>query len=445
MKKLLIAISLVALMGVYSPVSAAKPDKYALARAEVLKRGKGYYKDVFMDGGIALTSKRSLPATEYLGLSLEFFASAKRKEQSKVDTLIQHKILTGSEEDTNGWLLYPDGAPRYRMIFFNGGLAASHLKSMEPSSRANICNYVAAGGSTMGTCAGAFMTSKGSYTHGLGVRHGDTYLGLWPDVVYRTELFRARTAMKLGQECPLNRYFDFGTEQVVKDVFHNNGCYAEPDNFKNLPQGVEALSYYVYPYGETVNIDGKASAWAYKAGENSGRLISCGSHPESVKEGARRDYMTAMMLYAMDGNAAPQPKGELKAGEVREMNKRTEDKAPAYTRIGDKQYHHFVVNVPKRTKNLVVTLEGYEGENNFDLMLCSKREALAYDDNTDYKSEVVGCNKQLAIKRPKAGKWYVSVHCATTVTTTVGKYGTEYSGRTDVLNGVPYKVSVKFE
>ncbi len=31
----------------------------------------GYYKDVYMDGGMSLSSRRDLPATRALGLSLE--------------------------------------------------------------------------------------------------------------------------------------------------------------------------------------------------------------------------------------------------------------------------------------------------------------------------------------------------------------------------------------
>jgi hypothetical protein len=46
---------------------------------------------------------------------------------------------------------------------------------------------------------------------------------------------------------------------------------------------------------------------------------------------------------------------------------------------------------------------------------------------------------------PKPGKYYISVFCATTVTATTGKYGVEYSGRTDVLNGVPYTICVNFD
>ena len=444
MKKLLIAVILVALMGAYTPANAGSNRKQDRARAEVLKHNQGYYKDVFMDGGVYLTSRTTLPATDFLGISLDYFASAANKELTKVDTLIQHKIFTGCEEDTNGWLLYPDGAPRYRMIYVNGGKAGNHLKSMEKSSRENICGYIAAGGSYVGTCAGAYIASSGTPSRKK-IKNAKLYLGLWPGLVYATGLNKSKTDMRVDKKSPLMRYFDFGKDGVVKDVRHNGGCYVREEKFGDLPKGVEVLSHYIYNNTKRVKIDGRGSVWAYKAGDKAGRVVSCGSHPEGVEEGERREYMAAMMLYAMDGNPTPQPKGELKAGEVREMNKRTEDNAPAYTRIGDKQYHHFMVNVPKKCKKVVVSLEGYEGENNFDLMVCGKRGELAFGNNTSYKSDVKGCNKQLVIEKPKAGKWYVSVYCDTVVTSTVGKYGSEYSGRLDVLNGVPYKVSVKFE
>jgi len=441
MKKLLFILSLAALVGIASPVDAAPRGK-AKARAEVLKRNQGYYKDVFMDGGIFLTSRTTLPAADFLGLQWEFFiAGRKKKELTKVDTLLQIKTFCGCEEDTNGKLLYPDGAPRYRMIYVNGGRAGSHGRSMTPEGKAQMLRYVAAGGGYVGTCAGAYIASSGS---GKKLRFAKEYYGMWPYCVYGTRLSKSKTDMSVERKSPLLRYFDFGGDKRVNDVFHNGGCYTKDEDFKAIPGVIEPLTRYIFTNTKKVKIDGQISAWAYKKDKQTGRVVSCGSHPEGVKEGERLEYMASMMLYAMDGNPAPKVKGELKAGEVREMNKRTEDKNPDYTRIGDKQYHHFELQVPKKCQRAIVTLEGYEGENNFDLVLCAKRGELAFTDNAQ-KSGDNGTNKQLTIEKPKAGKWYVSVHCKTTVETKVGKYGTEYSGRTDVLNGVPYKISVKYE
>ena len=185
-----------------------------------------------------------------------------------------------------------------------------------------------------------------------------------------------------------------------------------------------------------MKIDGKISVWAYKANEESGRVIMCGSHPEGVASGERLEFMASMMLYAMDGNPTPKVKGSLQNGEVREMNKRTEDNDPAYTRIGDRQYHHFRLDVPRKCKKMIITLEGYKGTRALDLTLCLKRGT---------KSTGPACKEQIVVENPKAGEWFASVFCESTPITTVTKFGTHYRGRLSVLNGVPYKISVKYE
>ena len=64
-----------------------------------------------MDGGVALTSRRHLPATQLLGIGIDNFASAETKKLTKADTLQQMAVFCGNKHDTNGRLLYPDGAP----------------------------------------------------------------------------------------------------------------------------------------------------------------------------------------------------------------------------------------------------------------------------------------------------------------------------------------------
>uniref|UniRef100_UPI0040579676 BPL-N domain-containing protein n=1 Tax=Alistipes sp. TaxID=1872444 RepID=UPI0040579676 len=446
MRRFTILCLALAFVGISMPTEALSRSKEK-NRAEVVARSQGYYKDVFMDSGIALSSRRDLPSAPFLGLTMESFISSvnRHKPATKLDTLLQAKVMCGCEEDTNGRLLYPDGAPRYRMIYMNGGSASKHARSLFKDGREHICQFVAGGGSYLGTCAGAYLASSGAYSPKRGVRHTKLYLSLWPAYAHSTRLSKSKTAMTIAKKSPLLRYFDFGGDKRVDDVFHNGGCYAYWNEKKPFPKGGEILSYYIYNDTEKVKIDGQPSAWSYKANKQSGRVVSCGSHPEGVKKGDRLEYMAAMVLHAIEGNGTPTPKGVLKAGDVREMNKRSEDNNPAYTRIGDKQYHHFELQVPKKCQRAVVTLEGYEGENNFDLVLCANRKELAYCNNATQKSDNKGTNKQLTIEKPKSGKWYVSVLCETTVEATLGQYGTEYSGRTDVLNGVPYKISVKYE
>ncbi|MBR2859736.1 MAG: hypothetical protein IKB90_06580 [Alistipes sp.] len=423
----------------------AESKKQAQARAEVLSRNKGFYKEVLMDGGISLTSRYFLPATRFLGVKMDYFASAPNNKLTKQDTLRQNNIICGSKDDTNGWLLYPDGAPRYRMIYVNGGKSGAHARSLGEEGRQRIQEYIAAGGSYVGTCAGAYIATKGSVRRSGGVSFTDLYWGLWPGYAQGTRLSKSFTTMSLPKRSPLLRYFDFGGDREVANIRHNGGCSAYEGKIAKLPEGTEVLARYIFDNTEKVQIDGKISVWGYKANEQSGRVVLCGSHPESIAEGERLEFMSAMMLYAMDGNPAPQIKGVLREGEVREMNKRTEDNDPAYTCIGDRQYHHFEIDVPRKCKRVIVKLDGYKGEKRYDLTLCAKRGELAFHDNTLLKSVARGFKKSLTIEKPKAGKWYVSVLCETAVTPLVGKYGTYYRGRIGVLNGVPYKISVEYE
>ena len=151
----------------------AESKKHDKARAEVLSRGKGFYKEVLMDGGIALTSRYFLPATRFLGVGMDYFTSAPTKKLSPQDTLRQTNIICGSKDDTNGWLLYPDGAPRYRMIYVNGGKSGAHARSLGEEGRKAIQAFVAAGGSYVGTCAGAYIATKGSVRRSGGVAFAD--------------------------------------------------------------------------------------------------------------------------------------------------------------------------------------------------------------------------------------------------------------------------------
>ncbi|MBR2962368.1 MAG: hypothetical protein IKC42_05030 [Alistipes sp.] len=443
MKRLVLVVVMLAVVGAFTPTDAVA-KKREQARREVLSRSRGYYKDLFMDGGVALTSRTFLPAVPFLGLSLEYFISAKGDSLAEKNASRQAAVFCGNEDDSNGWLLYPDGSPRYRMIYVNGGSAIKHARSMGEAAAEHIQKYVANGGSYLGTCAGAFIASKGGMDHKGKVHYGDKYWHLWQGFAHRTRLTKSSTAMQVERKSPLLRYFDFGGDYKIDSVRHNGGCYAYDGGAEGLVAGTEPLTRYVFKNNGKVKIDGKISSWAYKPSAESGRVVLCGSHPEAVGQGERLEYMSAMMLYAMDGNAKPTVKGDLQVGEVREMDKRTEDNDPAYTRIGDRQYHHFVVDVPRKCKKMTIKLDGYKGENNFDLTLCAKYGELAFHDNTLIKDVSRGCKKQLVVEKPRAGRWYVSVFCETTVNASVGRFGTYYRTNRRVLNGVPYKVVVEY-
>lgn len=423
----------------------------ASASSYAQKNGSGYYKDVFMDSGIHLEGRRDLPVTRFLGLSMETFVAASYYpcELTIRDTTRQNELMCGSPLDENGILLYPDGEPRFRMIYMNGGLATRHGNSLTPKGRENIRKYIENGGSYVGSCAGMFIASNGVFYEDKGYKPNKSYLSIWPGTTAESWLDNSYTTVRFSKDSPLLKYYDFGGDLKVDSLRHSNGGYAYYGEGGIIPEGTEPLFRFVY---DTVSVDAKTRhihdqvcAWAYKKNDESGRVVITGSHPEGVTEGERLELMAAMMQYAMDGNGIEKIKGELVPGELREMKKSTADSDPLYTKIGDLQYHHFKVNVPANAKRLVISLKGYDKKDGFDLSLCAKAGEFAYHHNTDIKDVSQGCVKDLIIDVPQAGEWYISVRCENTVETRNGRYGTEYVKGREVLNGVPYSIKVELE
>lgn len=228
----------------------------------------------------------------------------------------------------------------------------------------------------------------------------------------------------------------------VDNIYHNGGGYAyEPWGF---PAGTEILLRYDYTplTGSGISIHREASSWAYKANSKSGRVVVIGSHPESITSGERLDLMQAMVLYALDGVGVPKVKGALQKGVTRVMDKRTEDNNPLYTKIGDKQYHHFTVNIPSGAKNVKVTLEGTAG---YHLNLYMNRSTFAFAKDATYANNSLEKTKSIEIDRIDSGNWYISVLCATTIEHQYTEWGSKYVGNVSVLNGVSYSIKIDWE
>lgn len=388
----------------------------------LLPRGvplQGFYKDVFMDAGVYLTTRNTLHAATYLGYSLESVSCS-----NVADTAWQNTVIGGSDEDLNGRLLYPDGAPRYRLLFVCGGKATMHGNSLREECRERMREFVRNGGSYVGTCAGAFFATS----------QRDMYLHIWPGQAKQTGLSNAHTGMFVDEDSPLLRYYDFGGDNYVANIRHNGGCFA-----LDWPVGTELLARFDYPQLE---MHGKPSAWAYKKDIASGRVIMEGSHPEEVSSGERRDFTAAMLRYAVDGVGETTIKGLLRNGEVRMMDKTTNDGNPEHTMIGDMQYHHFAVYIPQGAHNIRLRVAS---DIDCNLQLSLKKGNYAYVDGTEYQSAGGGAEQELLFDNLSGGLWYVAVRCLTTVTATNVTLGQEYGGRTDVLNGVPYTITVTWK
>jgi glutamine amidotransferase-like uncharacterized protein len=403
----------------------------------------GYYKDLFMDGGCSLNSYPDLPAAEWLGLTMEQLSTAPRLEMTRLDTLAQNDRLVGNALDENGILLYPDGAPRFRVVYLNGGKALGHTRSLTAEGRAHFRTYLQNGGSIVGTCAGAFMVSLGAVRDTGYVPRPD-YLCLWPGWTVGTGLEKSATGMRVEPGSPLLRYYDFGGDMQIDSVRHNGGCYAYME--ENVPAGTEVLLRYI---ADTLQlkkpIHDKVSAWAWKESAQTGRVVVIGSHPERMVEGDRLELMAALLRYAMDGNGEARLKGVLENGVAREMVRTTSDNDPAFTRIGDRQYHHFAVDVPRGVKEITVELAApAKWTDRFDLWLFADAEDFAFRENARWKNVGHGTDKHFTLPVEGPGRYYISVYCATTVDTVDSFYGEQYTGRTDVLNGVPYILKVSW-
>ena len=177
-------------------------------------QAEGFYKDLFMDGGVNLTSRTYLPAAEALNLSMEFLASG--------DQALQDQIFIENRNDQNGLLLYPDGAPRYRLIYTNGGSATNHGNSLGEEGRKRIRTFYRNGGSYSGSCAGAFISSVSYMASGI----YEPYYHIWPGRTHTTGLAETYTGHFITEDSPLLNYFTFGNDNYINNVYHNGGAYA---------------------------------------------------------------------------------------------------------------------------------------------------------------------------------------------------------------------------
>ena len=110
--------------------------------------------------------------------------------------------------------------------------------------------------------------------------------------------------------------------------------------------------------------------------------------------------------------------------------------------IGDKQYHHFIVEIPEKARNIILTLNG---DNAYDLFLYMKKDDFAFARESDYKDVSPGAVKKVRFDKLLPGIWYVAVECYTTVDVKLTDWGYEYTGPTGVLNGVPYSLLIEWE
>ncbi|MBQ6161613.1 MAG: hypothetical protein IJK21_03060 [Prevotella sp.] len=396
-----------------------------LIRKEI--KNKAFYKDVFHDAGAYLTSRTSLPAVSYLKLSYERMTC----DADENSLRWQRELIGGTDEDENGRLLFPDEQPRYKLLFVNGGDSRAHGKSLDVNARDNMRKFVKNGGSYVGTCAGAFLACEGYDSYD----DYPYYLSIWPGKMQHTGISNSKTGMYIMNGSPLLNYYNFGNDNYVADIRHNKGGYPSI-----IPEGTEILAYYDCPDYETVHM--RPSVWSYKANSKEGRIVLEGSHPEEVASGERRDLAASMIRYAIDYVGNVQPKGFLLPGITRNMDFSTSDSIPALTKIGDLQCHHFLAYIPENAYDIKFELSS---PTNCQLNIMLSRNTYAFAEDAEFVNDKTGDSKSLSFDTLPAGLWYVAVQNLTTVDGEDGENGQEYKGRTDILNGVPYSITVLWD
>ena len=410
-------------------VNAACTDLKTAESSAVKSKPPGFYKDLFMSSGVNLSSRKTLYAAESLGLSYEYYAGR--------DPVRQNHLLIGSRNDRNGILLYPDGQPRYRMIYVNGGGATNHGKSLTVAGRETLRRFNRNGGAYCGSCAGSFLSGRNvdsRTTPRLG------YLHIFPFNTMNTGLKKARIGHAIPDDSPLLTYRGFGDNQLVKYIYHNNGNWL-PTHEGNHAADIEVLATYVNSGHKTHE---GAAIWAYRADTSSGRIVNIGSHPEGAESGDRLALTESCLLYALDGTGTSQLKGNLKDGVVRRMSRSTEDKLPQLTRIGDGQYHHFRFDVKHDRRNVIVEVTTLENSVAADLHVYLSKDGFAFRDSALHKANAADGTQTIEAQLER-GTWFVGVECSTRVDAIEdadsGFY--RYFRNPEILNGVAYSVQMK--
>lgn len=378
-----------------------------------------------MDGGVNLTSRTTLPASDSLHLDMEYLATENQA--------IQDSLYIESEYDENGILLYPDGQPRFRLIYTNGGSATNHGNSMGEDGRERIRQFFHNGGSYTGSCAGAFISSISYLSSGI----WNPYYHIWPGRTASTGVSGVYTGHFIESGCALLDYFDFGGDMYIDNIIHMGGCYARETI--DYPPETEVLLRYDY---SSATMHMKPSCWAYKSVDTTGRIVVIGSHPEGIESGERLNLMQAILLYALDGVGTPGIKAILSNGETVYMDRFTSHDDPLHTRIGDKQYHHFRINLPDTVYHLRVNMDGEDG---YPFNLYLNHGDFAYQYSSDYYDTSSSSDKILDLPIAIAGDWFIGIECDTTVDIVPTSWGFRYNGALEVLDGLPYNLTVYWD
>jgi len=466
--------------------SEAKPNqrrKGEVWKFLVRNSTEGYVADILFDGGtgVAATKPEKVPAVKMTGYTVENLYDSKETANVFVG------VNKGDIKDDNGLFLYPDREPRYRLMMVFGGTTRSHVRAVTPEGCKNVHDFWANGGGYTGNCAGAWCAQRknfntcplryhGAVTGGGRVSailpDGKTPIKYWetPDPEDRST-WRQKT-WKILPRSPVADYYPKAfSDYKVFGIRMNGGPKVEPWRLWNehcealflfdmtkCIDGENTKKYFAamknpWDYSDPLNLDynrlkvansrqiksqNSCAIWAYKTSDTGGRSVPCSPHPETdLHMGETKYVQAAIFKYVHAGFGRHTAKASLTSGVARKMNNNSK---AGHEKIGDKQYHHFTIEIPRSTSKLEVDLRGAK----YDMNLYAKRGDFAFKGERDVVSATNrrGSNETLLIKNPKPGLWFIGVKCNTGIKTDA-KYPRlfkNYKGRLDLLNGISYSI-----
>ncbi|MFH0919816.1 MAG: hypothetical protein V1913_05590 [Fibrobacterota bacterium] len=167
-------------------------------------------------------------------------------------------------------------------------------------------------------------------------------------------------------------------EGFYKHLFMDGGAYLSPRTYFPAGNALADTLKYNFEYLATAT-DAAAIFIAYKKDTLSGCAVLNGCHPEgdtsalqSYSTGERYELFSAKIQYAASRVGLPRLKATLKNNVSRVMSLNA---VAGHEKIGDYQYHHFMITVPAGASYLKLTLDGQPGYP-FNLLCQARRHGL---------------------------------------------------------------------
>lgn len=413
-----------------------------------------YFKSVFLDGGFCLDDGANVNGYVYrvpLAIQDRFTTDDTQrlylldsKKNTTVDTAMQKALFLPDSQDPNGILFYPDGAPRFRMLFIHGGKSENaklHGSLLDSLARENVREFFRRGGSVV-TSGGAGTVLAGSTLNGTAA---EEYFHLYDGNVKDNG---AGVSSSVTITVPAGSALGEGYASSFS-IPNLKGVYLDE---QNASEGVEILARYVQ-----TSCKNQPAVWAYKPSLNSGRLVACGARPDQNSNNPSNTYrmFRAELDYALAGSGCARVKGVLHNGEIRPMV--NQDGDPDYIGIGDRQCHYFVMDLKKDVSKLKLHLNW---DNKVAMGVYLKKDGFAFPGgDNDYEIESPGDKEltsqhnelEMNLEGLQAGLWYVTVRCASEPDYIFGggseNYGYSYklsssntNDKYQLLKGIPYSI-----